>query len=38
MRQPAIFAIIVGRGVPQSDFSRRKMTLRYAATSLAWTT
>jgi hypothetical protein len=30
MRQPAIFAITVGRGVPQSNFSQRKMTLRYA--------
>jgi hypothetical protein len=34
MRQPAIFAITVGRGVPQSNFSRRKITLRYAATPL----
>jgi hypothetical protein len=31
MRQPAIFAITVGRGVPQSNFSRRKTTPRYAA-------
>jgi hypothetical protein len=33
MRQPAIFAITVGRGVPQSNFSRRKITLRYAASA-----
>ena len=26
-----MFAITVGRGVPQSNFSRRKITLRYAA-------
>ena len=31
MRQPVIFAITVRRGVPQSDFARRKITLRYAA-------
>ena len=31
MRQPAIFAITVRRGVAQTNFSRRKITLRYAA-------
>jgi hypothetical protein len=31
MRQPAIFGITVRRGVPQSNFSRRKITLRRAA-------
>ena len=30
-RQTAMLAITVGRGVPQSNFSRRKITLRYAA-------
>jgi hypothetical protein len=34
MRQPAILAITVRRCVPQSDFSRRKITLRYAALSV----
>jgi hypothetical protein len=30
-RRAAIFAVIVSGGVPQSNFFRRKITLRYAA-------
>jgi hypothetical protein len=33
MRQRAIFDITVVRGVPKSNFSWRKMNLRYAAES-----